>query len=163
MLATVAGVAPGNVDLIAPVGTIDAGDAGIRSSGNLNIAALQVLNASNIQSSGTSTGTPAAPAAAVSAPPPTPASESGSSASDLAKASRDQARGTNGENDMPSLISVEVLGYGGGDSSVPAPDQNNGEGDKKDDKKKDKKKGAVETAPAQLTRQDSPATIPPSV
>ena len=163
VLATVAGVAPGNVDLIAPVGTIDAGDAGIRSSGNLNIAALQVLNASNIQSSGTSTGTPAAPAAAVSAPPPTPASESGSSASDLAKASRDQARGTNGENDMPSLISVEVLGYGGGDSSVPAPDQNNGEGDKKDDKKKDKKKGAVETAPAQLTRQDSPATIPPSV
>ena len=35
VLATVAGVAPGNVDLIAPVGVVDAGDAGIRSSGNL--------------------------------------------------------------------------------------------------------------------------------
>jgi filamentous hemagglutinin len=32
VLATVAGVPPGDVDLIAPTGTIDAGDAGIRSS-----------------------------------------------------------------------------------------------------------------------------------
>jgi hypothetical protein len=32
-------------DLIAPSGFVDAGDAGIRSSGNLNIAALQILNA----------------------------------------------------------------------------------------------------------------------
>ena len=164
VLATVAGVAPGNVDLIAPAGSIDAGDAGIRSSGNLNIAALQVINAGNIQSGGTSTGTPAAPAAAVSAPPPSPASESGSSASDLAKASRDQNRGANGENEMPSFISVEVLGYGGGDSSVPAPEPNNGEGDKKDEKKKDKKKGAAETSSQQLTRQDSSAAVvPPSV
>jgi filamentous hemagglutinin len=42
---------------------IDAGDAGIRATGNLNIA---VLNASNISIGGTSAGTPSAPS--VSAP-----------------------------------------------------------------------------------------------
>ncbi|MGL1544395.1 filamentous hemagglutinin family protein, partial [Vibrio parahaemolyticus] len=31
-------VRPGNVDLIAPLGTIDAGEAGIRVSGNVNLA-----------------------------------------------------------------------------------------------------------------------------
>ena len=60
VLATVGDVAPGNVDLIAPRGTVDAGDAGIRATGNLNIAAVQVLNADNIRVAGSSTGTPAA-------------------------------------------------------------------------------------------------------
>ncbi len=151
VLATVQGVEPGNVDLIAPVGTIDAGDAGIRSSGNLNIAALQVLNAGNIQTGGTSTGTPAASAAPVSAPPSTPASESANSASDLAQSSRDQSRnGGNGDNVMPSLISVEVLGYGGSDPSSPDSDQ------KKEDKdKKDEAKAGDGASPGQLTKQDS--------
>jgi hypothetical protein len=148
VLATVSGVAPGNVDLIAPVGTIDAGDAGIRSSGNLNIAALQVLNASNIQTGGTSTGTPSVSSATVSAPPSTAASESARS-SDLAQSSRDQSRtGGNGDNVMPSLISVEVLGYGGSDPSVPDSDQ------KKEDKK-DEAKAEDGSSPGQLTRQDS--------
>ena len=49
---------PSNVDLIAPLGTVNAGDAGIRSSGNLNIAAVQVLNAGNIQVGGKSSGVP---------------------------------------------------------------------------------------------------------
>ncbi len=35
VLATVAGVPPGDVDLIAPTGVVDAGDAGIRVSGKL--------------------------------------------------------------------------------------------------------------------------------
>ena len=48
VLAAVEGVKPGNVDLIAPKGYVDAGDAGIQSTGNLNIAANVVLNASNI-------------------------------------------------------------------------------------------------------------------
>jgi len=39
VLQTLANVTAGNVDLIAPEGVIDAGDAGIRSSGNLNLAA----------------------------------------------------------------------------------------------------------------------------
>src|SRR6202034_4166354 len=60
VLATVAGVPPGSVDLIAPVGTVDAGDAGIRATGSVNIAAAVVLNASNITApsiSGAPTGT----------------------------------------------------------------------------------------------------------
>ena len=58
VLTTVAGVPPGDVDLIAPAGTIDAGDAGIRVSGNINLAALQVLNVGNIQVQGASAGVP---------------------------------------------------------------------------------------------------------
>ena len=57
-LNPIAEVPPGDVDLIAPLGTIDAGEAGIRVSGNINLAALQVLNAANIQVQGTSTGVP---------------------------------------------------------------------------------------------------------
>jgi len=49
----------GNVDLIAPVGTVNAGDAGIGASGNINIAALSVIGVGNIQFGGTATGVPA--------------------------------------------------------------------------------------------------------
>ena len=47
-LDPIPGTPPGDIDLIAPLGTIDAGEAGIRHSGNVNLAALQVLNAANI-------------------------------------------------------------------------------------------------------------------
>jgi hypothetical protein len=50
---------PGNVDLIAPVGTVNAGDAGIGSSGNINIAARSVIGVTNISFGGTATGVPA--------------------------------------------------------------------------------------------------------
>ena len=52
-------VEPGDVDLIAPAGIVDAGDAGIGSAGNLNVAAQQVVGLDNIQVGGTSTGVPA--------------------------------------------------------------------------------------------------------
>ena len=51
-LAPIPEVPAGDVDLIAPLGTIDAGEAGIRVSGNVNIAALHVVNAANIQVQG---------------------------------------------------------------------------------------------------------------
>ena len=114
VLATVVGVKPGDVDLIAPTGTIDAGDAGIRVSGNLNISALQVVNAANIQVSGSSAGTPApvAPAVGGLAATASSASAAGSSAAEnAAKQARAQAQ----SELLPSLITVEVLGYGGGD------------------------------------------------
>src|SRR5262249_29178781 len=41
-------VPKGDVDLIAPLGTVDVGEAGIRVSGNFNVAALHVTNAANI-------------------------------------------------------------------------------------------------------------------
>ncbi|MDO9009819.1 MAG: filamentous hemagglutinin family protein, partial [Thiobacillus sp.] len=62
----VAGGSAGDVDLIAPKGTVNAGDAGIRA-GNLNIAAAVVLGADNISVSGSSAGTPVADTSAVTA------------------------------------------------------------------------------------------------
>jgi len=59
-LQTLAGAISGNVNLIAPRGTVDAGAAGIRVSGNLNIAALHVANADNISVQGTAIGVPTA-------------------------------------------------------------------------------------------------------
>ncbi|MEJ0087436.1 MAG: filamentous hemagglutinin family protein [Pseudomonadota bacterium] len=52
-------VKPGDVDLIAPAGIVNAGDAGIGSAGNLNVAAQQVVGLDNIQVGGASTGVPA--------------------------------------------------------------------------------------------------------
>ncbi|NTX29642.1 filamentous hemagglutinin family protein [Burkholderia pyrrocinia] len=56
-LQSVPGVPIGTINLIAPRGTVDAGDAGIRA-GNLNVAALRVVNADNIQVTGKATGIP---------------------------------------------------------------------------------------------------------
>jgi filamentous hemagglutinin len=56
-LATSPGSKPGNVDLFAPRGVVNAGDAGI-VAGNLTIAATAVLGANNIQVSGTTVGVP---------------------------------------------------------------------------------------------------------
>jgi hypothetical protein len=51
-------IEPGSVDLIAPVGFVNAGDAGIFSAGDLNIAAVAVIGADNIQVGGVATGVP---------------------------------------------------------------------------------------------------------
>lgn len=45
-------VVPGDVDLIAPAGAVDAGDAGIRVAGTLRVAALVFLNANNVSTPG---------------------------------------------------------------------------------------------------------------
>ncbi len=121
VLATVAGIEPGDVDLIAPAGTVDAGDAGIRVSGNLSIAADRILNADNIQVSGVSAGVPAsapvvsAPAPVAAAVAPAASSATSSAAQQLAQQSAPDARDEASE--PPSLITVEVLGYGGGEGS----------------------------------------------
>jgi filamentous hemagglutinin len=52
------GVAAGNVDLDAPVGTVNAGDAGIGAAGNINIAAAHVIGALNINFGGSASGVP---------------------------------------------------------------------------------------------------------
>lgn len=112
-LATVAGVELGDVDLIAPEGTVDAGDAGIRVSGNLNIAAQQVLNAGNIAAGGTSTGTPTAPAApnvAATTTAATAAVAAGESASAPSSGTPEsETQPVVEEIDME--VSVEVLDY----------------------------------------------------
>ncbi len=65
-LLTVRGIKPGIVDLIAPTGVVNAGEAGIRVAGDLNIAAVAVLNVGNIKVGGTSTGVPVSDAGALS-------------------------------------------------------------------------------------------------
>jgi filamentous hemagglutinin len=64
-LLTVPGIKAGLVNLIAPKGAVNAGDAGIRVAGNLNIAAVQVIGAGNITVVGTSTGVPVSEAGAL--------------------------------------------------------------------------------------------------
>ncbi|MDB6074788.1 MAG: hypothetical protein JWO89_2428, partial [Verrucomicrobiaceae bacterium] len=117
VLATVIGVPPGSVDLIAPAGSIDAGDAGIRATGNLNIAAVSVLNASNISVGGTSAGAPAAPAAV--APNVGGLTASSNQAAQSTSTANNGAAAANkpplSQEDLPSIFSVEVIGYGGGE------------------------------------------------
>jgi len=114
VLETVVGSPPGNVDLIAPVGTVNAGDAGIRSSGNINVAAAQVLNAGNIQAGGASTGVPTSSVPNIGATVAA-SSAAGSSQNAASQVSARQQPSQTLPIQVPSIISVEVIGYGGGD------------------------------------------------
>ncbi|HIE2513241.1 TPA: filamentous hemagglutinin family protein [Pseudomonas aeruginosa] len=102
-------VAPGDIDLIAPLGTIDAGEAGIRVSGNVNVAALQVVNAANIQTQGQSSGIPLV--ASVNTGALTSASAAASSATQAAEDVSRQQQAAAWQR-MPSVITVQVLGFG---------------------------------------------------
>ncbi|HTD16322.1 MAG TPA: filamentous hemagglutinin family protein, partial [Chthoniobacterales bacterium] len=114
-LAPIPDIPPGDVDLVAPEGTIDAGEAGIRASGNANLAARVIINAANITVAGKTTGIPTVVSPNVAAI--TAASNTfgatNSAASDLAK---QQAADNQEQQAADSVIIVEVLGYGGGDS-----------------------------------------------
>ncbi|WP_375595218.1 filamentous hemagglutinin family protein [Algihabitans albus] len=105
------GVEPGDVDLIAPEGTVDAGDAGIRVSGNFNVAALVVLNADNIQVEGEVTGVPPSEESTVNISVDG-GDEGQQAAQEAAEAAARQAATA---TEIPSIITVEVIGYGGGD------------------------------------------------
>jgi hypothetical protein len=104
-------VLPGNIDLIAPLGVIDAGEAGIRVSGNVNLAALQIVNAANIQVQGTSTGVPQ-----IQTPNIGGLTQASNTAG--AEACCAAAPGQGSGTAQPSIIIVEVLGFGGGDGEV---------------------------------------------
>jgi len=121
-LNPIAEVAPGDVDLIAPLGTIDAGEAGIRVSGNINLAALQVLNAANIQVQGDSKGLPVLASVNVNALASASAAANSASqaAQDVMRKSQDDAR-----RNQPSVISVQILGFGSASSSIDPPTRGN--------------------------------------
>jgi hypothetical protein len=128
VLRAVSSAPASKADLISFIGIVNAGDAGIRVSGDLNIAAVEVLNASNIQVAGTETGVPTIVAPNIGAL--TTASNAAGQAAAAATDAATQARKRPEPQDLPSIITVEVIGYGGGDAA-PAQDQ----------QKKDRSKG----------------------
>lgn len=102
-------VGDGDVDLIAPEGTINAGDAGIRSAGNLNLAALHIVNADNIATEGEITGLPAVVSVNIGAltAASAAASQASAAAQEAVQRERVAARGN-----LPSVFTVRVLGFG---------------------------------------------------
>ncbi|NBX00859.1 MAG: hypothetical protein EBR14_04355 [Methylophilaceae bacterium] len=112
----------GNVYLIAPSGIVDAGDAGVRSSGNLLVAAQAVANGANMQAGGTTSGVPAPSTANVSFIAPVSA-DSSNNAKQAEKATEAASKSANKTaNALPSLITVEVLALG--DDAASSSDQN---------------------------------------
>lgn len=104
-------VVPGSVDLYAPSGEINAGDAGIGAAGNIFLGALVVRGADNINFGGTSAGVPVAA--------PAPVSVGLGNLTDASKAA-DQATQSIGNMNMntndfkPTFLSIEVIGLGDG-------------------------------------------------
>lgn len=103
------GRAPGDTYLIAPLGVINAGDAGIGSAGNLTIAATAVIGADNIQVGGIAAGVPTdtgglgAGLAGV-----------GDIAASAGKMAEDATRGLAEQREAEQgYLSVEVTGFGG--------------------------------------------------
>jgi len=106
-LAPIPGTANGSIDLIAPLGVIDAGEAGIRASGNINLAALTIVNAANIQVGGKSTGLPAITAPNVSA-----LSAASATAAAAVQSAQAAASGAQNNQPTPTSITVDVIGFG---------------------------------------------------
>lgn len=109
-----AGQAPelGSVALIAPRGVLNAGEAGI-AAGNFLAVATQVIGASNINVSGSTSGVPQADTgslagalATINNLPPTAAGP-GEVAKQAARSASNPAQPI-----MPSLIKVDVVGFG---------------------------------------------------
>lgn len=106
------GVEEGDVHLIAPQGTVNAGDAGVRVSGNLTLAARFVLNAANFDVGGEVKGLP--PAKSVTGSLKLEGGDTNQVASDAAKAATQSSA-----SQQPSIIIVEVVGFGGGGADKP--------------------------------------------
>jgi hypothetical protein len=145
-LSTKPGQPISDVNTVAPRGYVDAGDAGIQSTGNVNINSPQVRNADNIAaSSGVSNAQAPAVVAAPAAPPPPP--PAASNAGDDAKKS---LANTNTGTALANL-SVELLGFG--DVSAGTAGQSGGSstsGSGKDEKDKDEK-----------SQENNPAAVQP--
>ena len=104
------GLAP-DVFLIAPSGTVDAGAAGVRSAGNVFVAAFQVANAVGIQATGTISG--AGGPAVVNV-----AAQTSGDAASAAAAHAAQAAASSDDQPQRPLIIVDPVGALADDSDV---------------------------------------------
>ena len=103
-----------DVFLIAPRGTVDAGDAGVRVAGSLFVAAVTVANAENFSVGGTSFGIPTGAAVDVGA------QTSANAAASAAQQAAQTVAGGRNAGEAASIITVEVLGfYGAGEQECP--------------------------------------------
>src|SRR5262249_1003670 len=95
------------LDLVAPRGEVNAGDAGIRVVGDINIAAAVVVGVENIQFTGKAAGVPKVEVPNITAL---------TSASQLSQAAAQQGVGPEARPrasiaELPSIITVEAVGY----------------------------------------------------
>jgi filamentous hemagglutinin len=117
-LRTAPDVPASSVYPIAPRGIFDAGDAGVRSTGSVNIVAVTVLNASNISAAGTVSGTNTTETSALSGAISAPANTTQTRTEDIAKSMETQSASAGG------TLNVEVIGFGGDQQSVTQTGQN---------------------------------------
>jgi len=127
---TSTGGQPGTVDLFAPYGEINAGEAGIRSAGNINLGASVIIGRENISAGGVTSASPVASVATLSFTPiSSDSNNSGKQGDKMSEAASKSANKT--ASALPSLITVEVLSLGDEISGASDPE--------KDEKKKVKK------------------------
>ena len=100
-------VPAGDVSLIAPGGTIDPGEAGVRVSGNLTLAAAHVVT-TNISVKGATAGAPTVAVASLGA------IEAGNASTGAeANAAESQSQRSQEDRDAASVVDVEVVSIGG--------------------------------------------------
>jgi filamentous hemagglutinin family protein len=97
----------GDVSLIAPLGVVDAGEAGIRATGNVNIVG-PLANGANIQAGGKVVGTPTVSSASLGA-----VEAAGAAAGSASSAAQNQGQRNAGASDAASVLDVEVISIGG--------------------------------------------------
>jgi len=98
-----------SIILVAPAGLVDAGDAGVRATGNVLVAAARVANADSFSAGGAVSGVPAAAA--------TPATSNPAASSSAVAAQSSGSQANNDNSERRSIITVEVLGYVGGSNA----------------------------------------------
>ncbi|MCA3133744.1 MAG: filamentous hemagglutinin family protein [Rhodocyclaceae bacterium] len=107
------GIEPGDVDLLAPAGIVDAGDAGIRSAGILNVAALAFNNSANAQAAGGTLGIATTTTSSLGGLSGTSAGVTDAARSVQQATERISERSAPVERArQPSFLSLEVLGLG---------------------------------------------------
>ncbi len=96
-------VPAGDIDLTAPLGTIDAGEAGVRASGDLNLAAARLANTSGFTAGGKTTGNSAPPSVSLASV------EAAGAAAGAATSAAQNGAPAQAAAQLPSIIEVEVL------------------------------------------------------